>query len=233
MCLFCFLSLLLCVTCFFGDKYYITFLHIQGDGWPLGLQPFVRVGLVMNSDLNGSVSSNTLLTASTSAESYSSDLDTESTSSFFHDKTISLGSLIGASSIVGLSRRSAKGRASETFRDKKQYKPKPWLFSICSKLTTDAVTTNRTPSLGHFLEVERRTANIYKRNQSLITYCPGDFSYTSSNPSFHSGYVDPPNRPSPWTSSDDERSNAGLFEDSANEYRTPLLFSCLRRSMTQ
>lgn len=77
MCLFCFLSLLLCVTCFFGDKYYITLLHIQGDGWPLGLQPFVRVGLVMNSDLNGSVSSNTLLTASTSAESYSSDLDTE------------------------------------------------------------------------------------------------------------------------------------------------------------
>lgn len=56
----------------------LHFLHTQGDGWPLGLQPLnVRVGLVRNSDLNGSVSSNTLLTASTSAESYSSDLDTE------------------------------------------------------------------------------------------------------------------------------------------------------------
>lgn len=54
------------------------YLHMQGDGWPLGLQPLnVRVGLVRNSDLNGSVSSNTLLTASTSAESYSTDLDTE------------------------------------------------------------------------------------------------------------------------------------------------------------
>lgn len=58
--------------------YDITYLLKQGDGWPLGLQPLnVRVGLVRNSDLNGSVSSNTLLTASTSAESYSSDLDTE------------------------------------------------------------------------------------------------------------------------------------------------------------
>ncbi|XP_074369697.1 uncharacterized protein LOC141711170 isoform X2 [Apium graveolens] len=206
----------------------------MGDGWPLGLQPLnVRVGLVRNSDLNGSVSSNTLLTASTSAESYSSDLDTESTGSFFHDKTISLGSLIGASSIMGLSRRSTRGRTSETFRDKKQYKPKPWLFSICSKLSTDAVTMNNTPSLGHFLEVERRTANIYKRNQGLITYGPGDFSHTLSNPLFLNGHVDPPNRPSPCMSSDDERSNAGLFEDSANEYRTPLLFSCLRRSLTQ
>lgn len=157
----------------------------------------------------------------------------QSAGSFFHDKTISLGSLIGASSIVGLSRRSTRGRTSETFRDKKHNKTKPWLFSICSKLSTDAVTTNNTPSLGHFLEVERRTANIYKRNQSLITYGPGNFSHTLSNPLFVSGHVDPPNRPSPWMSSDDERSSAGLFEDSANEYRTPLLFSCLRRSLTQ
>ncbi|KAK1356935.1 hypothetical protein POM88_050191 [Heracleum sosnowskyi] len=55
-------------------KVYISY----GDRRPLGLRPLnVRVGLVRNSDLNGSVSSNTLLTASTSAESYSSDLDTE------------------------------------------------------------------------------------------------------------------------------------------------------------
>lgn len=153
--------------------------------------------------------------------------------SFFHDKTVSLGSLIGASSIVGLSRRSTRGRTFESFRDKKQYKPKAWLFSICSKLSTDAVTTNNTPSLGHFLEVERRTANIYKRNQSVITYGPGDFSHALSNSLFVSGHVDPPNKPSPWMSSDDERSSAGLFDDSANEYKTPLLFSCLRRALTQ
>lgn len=55
-------------------------MDMQGDGWPLGLQPLnVRVELVRNCDLNGSVSFNTLLTGSptSSPDSSSSDLDTE------------------------------------------------------------------------------------------------------------------------------------------------------------
>ena len=36
--------------------------------------------------------------------------------------------------------------------------------------------TNNSQSLGHFLEVERRATNIYRRNQTPTAYGPGDFS---------------------------------------------------------
>lgn len=214
---------------------------MQGDGWPLGLQPLnVRVELVRNRDLNGSVSFNTLLTGSptSSPSSSSSDLDTESTGSFFHDKSITLGSLIGVSSILELSRRSTTGKAAETIRDKKHYKPKPWLFSICSKLSTDAVTmNNNTPSLQQFLEAERRAANIYKRNQNPITYGSGNISHalpvTDHNGLLVIGNADAPDRSSPCTSSDYERrSNEGLFQHSTNGYGNPLLLSCLCGPLT-
>ena len=55
----------------------------QEDGWPLGLQPVnLRVGLVRNRNLSGSVSFSTLLTASPTNTDSSSDLDTEVSSIF-------------------------------------------------------------------------------------------------------------------------------------------------------
>ncbi|KAJ4704695.1 60S Ribosomal protein [Melia azedarach] len=153
----------------------------QEDGWPLGLRPLnARVGLVRNRNFSGSVSFSTLLTDSPSpSTASSSDLDTESTGSFFHDKSITLGSLIGVSNILELSRRST-GRRTENLRDHRNCKFKPWLFSLCSKLTTDAVNTNNTASLGHFLEAERRAASICRRNQSPANYRPNDFSPVSA-----------------------------------------------------
>lgn len=102
----------------------------------------------------------------------------QSTGSFFRDRSITLGSLMGVSSILELSRRSMRGRPSENPRGKKNCKSKPWLFSLCSKLNTDAVSmsNNGTPSLGHFLESERRAATTYRRNPGPLAYGPDDFS---------------------------------------------------------
>ncbi|XP_038697426.1 uncharacterized protein At3g17950-like [Tripterygium wilfordii] len=190
------------------------------EGWPLGLRPVnARVGLVRRSrDLSGSVSFNTLVTGSpASSTDSSSDLDTESTASFFHDKSITLGRLIGVSNILEFSRRSTRGRRpAETSREQtNHYKPKPWLFSLCSRLSTDAVNTNNTtaPSLAHFLEEERRA---HRRNQSPTIYGPNDFSPartdTNPNPLFVGGRIAP-------------QSSASIGDE--NGYGVPLLFSCL------
>ncbi|KAF8396776.1 hypothetical protein HHK36_018408 [Tetracentron sinense] len=143
---------------------------LQEDRWPLGLQLLnMRVGLVRNRDFSGSISFNTLLTGSPSPSTdSSSDLDTESTGSFFHERSITLGSLIGVSSILETSGRAIRGRRAEALRAKKSYWSKSWFFSLCSKISTDAEIVNNPPSLGHFLEAERRAANGYRVNQSPI-----------------------------------------------------------------
>lgn len=89
----------------------------------------------------------------------------QSTGSFFD---ITLGSLVGVSSILELSRsrRSTRGRrAEENVRDRRNNKP--WLFSLCSKQSTDAVNARNTSSLDNFLEAERRScataSHIYRR----------------------------------------------------------------------
>ncbi|XP_041025635.1 uncharacterized protein At3g17950-like [Juglans microcarpa x Juglans regia] len=220
----------------------------QEEGWPLGLRPLnARVGLVRNSDSSGSISFSTLLTGSPTCSSLSSsDLDTESTGSFFHEKSITLGSLIGVSSMLELSRRSTRGRAAETVRDMRKnnvYKPKlpAWLFSLCSKLSTDAVnaSNNSTPSLGHFLEAERRTAGIYRRNlqsPTSIDIVPCDFSSSTlpisdANSLFVGGQVAPQ---SSFPILDDHEKGGGSkqskneFLEAGNGYGIPLLFSCLR-----
>ncbi|XP_027368347.1 uncharacterized protein At3g17950-like [Abrus precatorius] len=152
-------------------------LLMQEEGWPLGLR-FVnsRIRLLRNG--SGSVSFSTVLTDShTPSTDSSSDLDTQSTGSFFHDKSITLGNLIGISSFLELSRRSTRGRMVESSRDnKKIHKLKPWLFSLCSRLSTDAVSGNNAPSLGHYLEAERRIASTYRRNQCPTTYGSNGFS---------------------------------------------------------
>ncbi|XP_048234713.1 uncharacterized protein At3g17950 isoform X2 [Ricinus communis] len=213
----------------------------QEEGWPLGLQPLnMRVGLPRNGDFSGSVSFNTLLTGSptSSTDSSSSDLDTESTGSFFHDKSITLGSLIGGSNILELSRKSSRVRKVEVLRDKKSNKkPRTWLFSLCSRDTTDARSIvessniNNPPSLGHFLAVERKAANGNRRNQSptAATYGPEEFCFAHSiaepNSLFINGHVAPP-RVTPWHEEDDQtRRTGGLEHGSGNG--VPLLFSCM------
>ncbi|XP_059430590.1 uncharacterized protein At3g17950-like [Corylus avellana] len=197
----------------------------QEEGWPLGLQPLnVRVGLVRNRHLSGSISFNTLLTGSpTSSTASSSDLDTQSTGSFFHDKSITLGSLIGVSSILEFSRRSIRGRKTEPSKDKKSTKSRIWFFSLClrdSSSTDDARRGNNASSLGHFLAVERRAADDYRRNlENPSVIGPDELAlaqpFAEPNSLFVDGRVAPPQ-----TGSDMERGKD-------NGFGVPLLCSCM------
>ncbi|MBA0774489.1 hypothetical protein Gotri_009696 [Gossypium trilobum] len=198
---------------------------MKEGGWPLGLQPLnVRLGLARNHDYSGSISFNTTLTASsTSSADSSSDLDTQSTGSFFHDKSVTLGSLIGVSSILELSKRSVKGRKTEAPREKRSNnnnRSKVGLFSLCSRDSTDAEDVDA-PSLGHFLTVERRAAGEYRRNHSPTTtvYGPDELALaqpnSESNTLFVNGCVAPP-RTSSYHAADDD-----------NNYGVPVLFSCM------
>jgi hypothetical protein len=60
--------------------------------------------------------------------------------------------------------------------NKKNQRFKPWLFSLCSKLSTDAVIGNDVPSLGHYLQVERKAATTYRRNQYPASFGSNGFS---------------------------------------------------------
>lgn len=155
----------------------------------------------------------------------------QSTGSFFHEKSITLGSLIGVSNILELSRRSMRRRATESLRDQKNYKSKTWLFSLCSKLTTDAVNTNNTPSLGHFLEAERRAASNFRRNQNVAIYESNDFSSVSNpNSLFANGQIATHSNAS--LGADCETgSNRELLEH-GNGSRVPL-FSCMRGQLIE
>ncbi|KAF6171913.1 hypothetical protein GIB67_011810 [Kingdonia uniflora] len=210
----------------------------QENGWPLGLQPLnIRAGLVGHGDYSGSVSFNTLLTGSpSSSTNSSSDLDTESTGSFFHDRSITLGNLIGVSSFLELSGRSGRGRRSDSLRHKKSYKSKTWLFSLCSKTSCYTVSEKNTPreSFGHFLEVERRAVNGYQRNQSPFIYEPGDFSeahpVSEPNSLFVNGHVTPP-QSSPWLSSNVERMHKRNLSHGSG-CGVPVLLSCCMCAQT-
>ncbi|KAF4381272.1 hypothetical protein F8388_016228 [Cannabis sativa] len=226
------------------------------EGWPLGLRPLnARLGLISTLDISGSASFNTSLTASpTSSTISSSDLDTEiymnkrapflqpkihfETAIFFlTGKT--LGNLIGVSSIFQLSRRSTRGRTPENLSGGKILKSKPWRFSsLCSKLTTDAVTdSNNTPSLGHFLETERtrsRTSgsNIHKRSsRSPLYYGPNDYSPAPTISNVNSLFVDGLVAPCPSTSSGSisrDRPQTELLEGGNNNgFGVSLVIPCL------
>ncbi|XP_030475599.1 uncharacterized protein LOC115692783 [Syzygium oleosum] len=204
----------------------------QEGGWPLGLRPLnARVGVVRNRGYSGSASLSTLLTGSPSSiPDTSSDLDTESTGSFFHDKSVTLGSLIGASSILELPRRSARIRIAESCRDKRSYKSKSWFFSLCSKLNTDAVTINGAQSLGYFLEAERRATSGYRRNRNLAlcrpSYLTQDPPASDSRALCVGGQV-ATNSAIP-TGADGKRNPRKVQVDDLNAYGVPLFFSCLR-----
>ncbi|XP_061958390.1 uncharacterized protein At3g17950-like isoform X2 [Populus nigra] len=152
-----------------------------------------------------------------------------STGSFFHDKSITLGSLIGVSNILELSRKSTRARKVEVVEDKKSCKSKTWIFSLCSRDTTDAEVVNNTPSLGHFLAVERRASSEYRRNHDLI-HGPHDElelaqPVTEPNSLFVNGHVAPP-RPSQSCSAEAERRGNEELEH-CGEYTVPVLFSCM------
>ncbi|KAK6943662.1 hypothetical protein RJ641_024764 [Dillenia turbinata] len=146
---------------------------MQEEGWPLGLQPLnARVGLMRDGDFPGSASFSTLLTASSASSSFGSfsDLDSEPIGSFYKEKTTTLGSLIGISSILELSRRPERRRAMETLRNKKTHKSRTWFLSLCSKLSMENISINDTTSLLQFLEAERLAANAYKRKLTPTSY---------------------------------------------------------------
>ncbi|KAL6138718.1 hypothetical protein ACLB2K_063997 [Fragaria x ananassa] len=207
----------------------------QDEGWPLGLRPLnARVGLMRREFSAGSASFSTLITGSPTSTA-SSDLDTESTRSIFHDNGITLGSLIGVSSIFDLSRRSSMGRRTiEASKGKKNSKTKHWLLSLCSKLTPEDVDVSNTPSLGHFLEAERRgSASTDRRNPRPTEYGPDDFSpavpVSEANGLFVDGVVAAAQPPRASESADNGGTisiNEELIEY-GNGFRTPLLVSCM------
>ncbi|KVI11962.1 uncharacterized protein At3g17950-like [Cynara cardunculus var. scolymus] len=189
----------------------------EEGGWPLGLQPLnVRA---RNHDFSGSISCNTLLSGSpTLTSDSSSDLDTQSTGSFFHDKSITLGNLLGVSSIIELSRRSLRGGRrvlSETItlgnNRRSNPKPKTWCFNLClcprDNVEVDIARNNTVP-LGHFLEVERRTAHEQRRgHHGPLIYGPDEIALAQpfgelSNSLFVDGRIAPPTHSSPWSGSE-------------------------------
>ncbi|XP_027087106.1 uncharacterized protein At3g17950-like [Coffea eugenioides] len=214
----------------------------QEEGWPLGLQPLnVRVGLARSRNFSGSTSFNTILSGSpSSSTNSSSDLDTESTGSFFHDRSTTLGSLIGVARIVNLSRRSTRGTSNPEAINggHKSYRTKTWCFSLCPTDTTDAETVARnTPSLGHFLAVERRAAaNEHHRSSHSSVFCgPDELAMAQPdrepNTLFVNGQIAPPpheSSSSPWSGSDVHRRNtSGGLGQGSGQGVPVLLFPCM------
>lgn len=163
----------------------------------------------------------------------------QSTGSFFHDSSTTLGSLIGVPRIVNLSRRSLRGSAnSGSTGSQKNYRSKSWCFSLCPTNTTDAEnSTKNTPSLGQFLAVERRAAHEH-RNSSYSSFMYGPDEIANSqldrepNSLFVNGHIAPPPPPpgsSPWSGSSDVNRRQGndLLGHSNNEQGPPLMFPCI------
>ncbi|KAL8235131.1 hypothetical protein R6Q59_021231 [Mikania micrantha] len=196
----------------------------EEGGWPLGLQPLNA--RARNHDYSGSISCNTLLSASPTLTSVSSsDLDTQSTGSFFHDKSITLGNLLGVSSIVQLSRRSLGSRrrvVTETItlghNRRSNPKSKTWCFKFClcprDNIDVDIARNNTVP-LGRFLEVERRAAHEHRRDQhGPMIYGPDELALSQPfgelpNSLFVDGRIAPPTQSSPGSGSDSNGRNDG------------------------
>lgn len=137
----------------------------------------------------------------------------KSTGSFFHDKSITLGNLLGVSSIVELSRRSLQGRRrvlSETItlghNNKSNSRSKGWCFNffVCPRDNVEVdIARNNTVPLGRFLEVERRAAHEHRRGQhGPLIYGPDELALAQrfeeiSNSLFVDGRIAPPTQSSP------------------------------------
>ncbi|WVZ00576.1 hypothetical protein V8G54_026645 [Vigna mungo] len=195
-----------------------SFVLLSDEGWPLGLlQPVnarARTGI-------GSISFNTLLTASPSSSTdSSSDLDTQSTGSFFRDQSTTLGSLMGVSSIVELSRRSLRESKTELFRSKKKLKLWSWCF--CLGCEGEKQKKNA-PSLAQFLAVERRVANENRRNQSLhFELALAETDIAERNSLFINGTIAPPH-----SISSDGKNTKIKHANNKGFGSLPELFSCM------
>lgn len=152
----------------------------------------------------------------------------QSAGSFFHDKSITLGSLIGVTNLLKLSRRSLRRTKTRDTREdmnniksnNNSNKPRTWFcLSLCFSNTSndgDENNVKNVASLGHFLEVERKAASNQSntRNQNLNVYGPDEFNQTvsESNSLFIDGRIAPPLPSSPPRSSTDVdmRENRGF-----------------------
>ncbi|XP_031501549.1 uncharacterized protein At3g17950-like [Nymphaea colorata] len=175
----------------------------QNDGWPLGLQPLhVRVRLMENRVLTEANAFNTLIAVSPSVSSRSSsDLDTVSTTSFLHEKSITLGNLIGLPRELEVSSARIDVQDVQSRRSHhKNSRPRVWccLSSATGSHPLDHPSASQ--SLGHFLEVERAAAR--NRSQNLfINFMYEEFtanpSIVGNNPLFSGGQVLPPQAENP------------------------------------
>lgn len=101
-----------------------------------------------------------------------SSLLLQSTGSLLHERrSVTLGSLIGITSVLELSNRR---QFSSVEVQKKRCKPRVVCFSLCPRAADanvggDVVMSGNAPSLGHYLEVERR-ACIAHRSWASIAY---------------------------------------------------------------
>eukprot|EP00249_Psilotum_nudum_P003119 c16441_g1_i1 orf=572-1318(+) len=131
-------------------------------GWPLGLEPLsVRLRLMDHFRLARSSAFLSTCTPSVTTDS-SSDLDTESTGSFFPEKNNSLGKLIG----IGSAKPSKNSRtatphflANDVNRRRKSFRQ----WSLCSAMgcaDSNISDPSSSPSLSHLLELERRIPTI-------------------------------------------------------------------------
>lgn len=172
----------------------------QNNGWPLRLQPLhVRDRMMENHMLTEPNTFSSLIAVSPSISSdSSSDLDTESTGSFFYDKSITLGNLIGLQSDLAVSTRVIDGQehpSSETpRRHKRNSRSKSW-WGLCGS-SGGCNERNLPPSLGQFLEVERRVAASNRREKMYLNMMYDEFAAGQtafdSNPLFADGQILPP-----------------------------------------
>eukprot|EP00253_Pinus_taeda_P005875 PITA_05875 len=142
---------------------------------------------------------------SPSFSSYSSsDLDTESTGSFFFDKSTTLGSLMGLKSDDGLSPRvvvhgqELSSRESEVPRSRQITRPKKsksW-WRLCRDSDDRDCHRNINPSLEQFLEEERRTSGSNIGEGMYINIMYDEFTaghdFSDRNLLFSEGRILPP-----------------------------------------
>lgn len=94
----------------------------------------------------------------------------QSTGSFLRDNSITLGSLMGISNFLELSRRSSSTRRARQALSSESgviKSKKTWLFSLCYRLSSGdevEMKTPMAPSLGYLLEVERRASARFYGN---------------------------------------------------------------------
>lgn len=164
----------------------------------------------------------------------------QSTGSFFHDNSTTLGTLMGVSTI-GTNLRDLIPRRSSSSSSVAKGRPRPsevipgvkkkkaqlrcktsWCFSLCPKYNTDARignASNNPPSLAQFLASERRAAN---GNHNFI-YGPDGLALAQPvvepNSLFVNGCVAPP-RSSPML-------GLGLMENGDKGCGVPFLLYCV------